>query len=164
MSITAHFDRLHRYNAWADRHLLASMLNADHSLIPERALMLFAHTQTARLTWYTRISGGDTSQIELFPHAPISACLPLLEAADAQWLRLRPALKDDAIDQPIRYKDSMGTEFSTPLIDALTQVFDHNTYHRAQIISLIKAGGIELPSPVPTYISFWREDNKAKQA
>ncbi len=58
----------------------------------------------------------------------------------------------------ITYNNTKGDTFTTSLEDILIQVFNHGTYHRAQIAHDLRHNSLE---PVNTdYITFVRESTK----
>lgn len=61
-----------------------------------------------------------------------------------------------ALAEIIVYANTKGEAFQTAIHDIMIQVFNHGTYHRAQIACNLRQGGLE---PVNTdYITFVRQN------
>ena len=65
-------------------------------------------------------------------------------------------LEEPLVDRAsVRYRNSRGEEFHTPVGDLLTHVLMHGAYHRGQIAASVRRAGGE---PAATdYIAFTRE-------
>ena len=65
---------------------------------------------------------------------------------------------DDDIRKVISYKDLKGNEYSQPLFQLMQHLVNHSTYHRGQIVTMLRQLGAK---PVATdFVAFLREKNK----
>jgi uncharacterized damage-inducible protein DinB len=65
-------------------------------------------------------------------------------------------LNESAFDHMVEYYDSKKQPYKTAIYECLVQVFNHGTYHRGQIVSMMRAlGATKLPST--DYIAFKRK-------
>ena len=64
------------------------------------------------------------------------------------------------LEVPIRYRNTKGQEFATPVLDILTHVVIHGAYHRGQIAKCIgRCGGVAVNTD---FITFAREVEPAR--
>ncbi|GGD50751.1 hypothetical protein GCM10010911_05360 [Paenibacillus nasutitermitis] len=72
------FKQLH----WANERILEHLLTqADN----KQAMRLFAHILHSEKTWFTRLSGRDSSHIPLWPDADLSDCSRLVDENNANF-------------------------------------------------------------------------------
>ena len=65
---------------------------------------------------------------------------------------------DDDIRKVISYEDLKGNEYSQPLFQLMQHLVNHSTYHRGQIVTMLRQLGVK---PVATdFVAFLREKNK----
>lgn len=156
MTLLEHLLRMTRFGMWADAGLLATLKSSDAAKLPQRCTNLFAHMQAARAMWMSRMDGSPTAGIELFPEASVADCEALLARANEQWAKLAPTLNDAEIERVLEFANTKGDRFATPLRDALIQLCDHGSYHRAQIIASLKEASLDIPSPPPNFLVYIR--------
>lgn len=144
-------NRLCEYNNWANS-LLFNALTANFSTVPESCILLFSHIVNAQTIWVCRIN-GTLPDVGVWQLHNSEACKMLLEKSANQLLEITGKLKPkDA--EVIRYTTSTGDYYETSVFDILLHVFNHGTYHRAQIAKEMKLHNIK---PVGTdYIQFVR--------
>ena len=137
----ADFPRRFRFHAWAtDR--LANVLPADGA---EAARIPLAHALVADRVWMRRLQGEPTDGIVLWPDLDVAACRALARRnAEAYAVYLRQL--DDA-DERVRYTNSTGAAFETPVRDVLDHVLLHAAHHRGQASAALRRAGIA-PPPV----------------
>jgi uncharacterized damage-inducible protein DinB len=146
-----HFARLVQHLEWADQRALTSLRSAANP--PARALETYAHILGSEHVWLSRLYGMPP-RFAVWPSLTLVECEALAAENAAQYRKLVDALTDDALERGITYKNSTGDQFTSTVEDILTHVFMHGSYHRAQIASLVRAGGAT-PSPTD-YIFFTR--------
>ena len=138
------------YNNWANSTLLAA-LKTHTGVLPQSCVNLFSHIMNAQMIWLYRINGQQPI-VSVWQEHNLETCSALL-AESGQGL----AAIENPEDHPlhlIQYRNSAGTAFETAVPDILLHVFNHGTYHRAQIAKEMKQHGID---PVNTdYIQFVR--------
>ncbi|WP_316815410.1 DinB family protein [Pedobacter nyackensis] len=140
-----------KYNNWANS-LLLDVLKANADSIPESCISLFSHIVNAQTIWLCRIK-GIASNVAVWQLNDLETCGRLMEESanglsDLEYLEM--------IDTPvIKYTTSNGDYYETSVSDILLHVFNHGTYHRAQIAKEMKMHNIK---PVNTdYIQFVRQ-------
>ena len=113
---------------------------------------MLLHMMTAPNVWLATWSGGATDGLpDVSPRI-----VRTLADVEATWPRVHDAIgaflagvEPADLDKPLRFVRD-GREFSTSLGDSITHVFDHATYHRGQLNTMVKQGG-----GTPIRASFW---------
>jgi uncharacterized damage-inducible protein DinB len=139
-----------RYNNWANSILLDALV-ANSSLVPESSILLFSHIVNAQTRWISRIN-GTTPSFGVWQLHDLETCRILLEESANGLTQLEQM--ENIGDQIIKYSTTTDVHFETSIADILLHVFNHGTYHRAQIAKEMKQHNIQ---PVSTdYIQFVR--------
>lgn len=112
---------------------------------------LFSHILNAQHIWAYRISGEkplygvwDIHQKESFEQISID-----------NFKRIRNILKAGSLEKQITYSNSRNVEFENQIDQILFHLFNHSTYHRGQVVTLLKKEGFE--PPVTDYIILKRD-------
>jgi len=144
---------LYEYDIWIDRKLLeviglvnkeidmkdlGSSLGGIHSTI--------VHILSADNIWLARWTGKTT--------APLKAVdIPTDEVFKKQWDAYHcemnnfvRGLGQDTLDQPLPYTDVKGNTFSHPLCQKMQHKVNHSTYHRGQVVTLLRQRGEKVVS------------------
>ncbi|KIO78727.1 hypothetical protein TH53_02165 [Pedobacter lusitanus] len=139
-----------KYNNWANSLLFEALL-ANSSSLPESCISLFSHIVNAQTIWACRIN-GITPNVSVWQLHELEYCKVLLEESADKLAKMEYL---ETTDSPvIKYRISTGDYFETSVPDILLHVFNHGTYHRAQIAKEMKLHNIK---PVNTdYIQFVR--------
>ena len=151
-----YFIRLFNY----DKHMnlqLADIITKAGG--PGDSVKLMAHLLSAQQVWFARCSGGSNTGRILWPDNWTPDMLPnIIEENSQDWLSLLSTLTPADFDKIISYQNMQGDQFETRLSDILTQVTNHGTHHRAQIVQQLKLAGVEY-LPFTDYIAYIRTYN-----
>lgn len=147
-----YIERLLRSVAWADRQVIAAV--RDNPAAQPEAVPLLAHLLAAEHVWLSRMEQREP-RLAVWPQLTVAECAALAGENAAGYTALLGRLSDSDLSQPIRYRNTKGQEFVTPLLDILTQVVIHGAYHRGQIANAIGRSGV--PAVNTDYITFARE-------
>lgn len=141
-----------RYNNWANALLLDTLM-ASSGTVSESCILLFSHIVNAQTIWFKRIK-GMTPGVSVWQNNELNTCKLMLEESA---YALSEICKGDLEHMPIiKYTISTGQQYETAVSDILLHVFNHGTYHRAQIAKEMKLQNIK---PVNTdYINFVRNN------
>jgi uncharacterized damage-inducible protein DinB len=154
---------LYAYNRWANRRVLdaAARLSPEQlsrdlgSSFPSVRETL-AHVLAAEWVWLTRWRGSSP------PGLPESWDLSSLEVVRAQWAEVEAdqrafveGLDEAALDRVVAYRDTRGTPYENPLGQLLRHVVNHSTYHRGQVITMLRQLGAE--AVATDYVVYLRE-------
>ncbi|CAM3999130.1 Uncharacterized damage-inducible protein DinB (forms a four-helix bundle) [Pedobacter westerhofensis] len=139
-----------KYNNWANS-LLLNTLVTHSDVLPESCIKLFSHIVNAQIIWLCRINGVQP-QVTVWELHEIEACSLLLNVSSNELSELDyPETAESPI---IKYANSTGDFYETSVADILLHIFNHGTYHRAQIAKEMKINNLK---PINTdYIQFIR--------
>jgi uncharacterized damage-inducible protein DinB len=116
---------------------------------------LFAHLVAAERVWLLRLSGEGAEAPPIWPDWSLKRVAAVVADNARDYQQFVATLSATDVEWYVEYKNSQGVLFSTRIIDILTHVALHGSYHRGQITMTLRAGGI---TPVNTdYITFVRE-------
>jgi uncharacterized damage-inducible protein DinB len=147
-----HLQRLYQHMVWADTRILECLRSAPE----QRSVRLFAHLLAAEQVWLARLREQDSSALPIWPELSLEECAALAEQSRAEYARYLALLPEAVLSSTVTYRNSKGAEFTTSVVDILTHVALHGSYHRGQIASAVRASGAE---PVNTdFISFVRAE------
>lgn len=157
------FRTLYEFNSWANRRTLDSCAQ----LTPEQFTRdiassyrsvrdTLAHIYGAEWVWFERWMGRIPSAL------PSAADFPDLATLRARWDELDrnrqayiKSLTAGDLQRIIKYKNTKGTPFEGQLEPMLNHVLYHGTYHRGQVVTLLRQLGAK---PTTTdLIAFYRE-------
>ena len=160
---TATIRNLYEYDRWANARLLGVVtrlrselftknLGSSHASIRDT----LSHILGAEWIWLERWKGNSPKAL-LDPKE-----FPTVDALRARWRRLEKdqadflrGLSDERLQAALRYTTTEGTPFAQPLWQLMTHVVNHSTYHRGQVITMLRQVGAE---PVSTdLVLFFRE-------
>jgi len=159
-----------QYNLWADLRTL----DACSSLTPEQFTRSIsssfssvrdtvAHLYGAEWVWNERIQGRSPAALNpgsIFPD--FASVRAKLEEMDRYYIDYVSRLTQKDLEQVIHYKAFDGKEYSNPLWQSLHQLTNHASYHRGQVVTLLRQLGAK---PVSTdLIGYYRELAAAARA
>ncbi len=155
------------YNYWArDR-----VLDAVATITPEQFIRpmgnsftsvrdTVAHICAAEHIWITRLKGENPRGL-LKPER-----LGDVDAARKEWAELEGEMRDqlarfgpEAVELTIEYQDLRGNDQADVLWQILQHVVNHGTYHRGQIITMLRQLDATPPKSMDL-IAFYRERSR----
>ncbi|QNF32687.1 damage-inducible protein DinB [Adhaeribacter swui] len=143
------------YTSWANQRVLETLEKIGDQ-VPATALHLFSHLLNAEVIWLSRIQRLD-SPVQVFDDHTLTECRRIHESTFERFIGLADATPEE-LEAEVTYRTSKGEPFSNSLEDILLQIFNHGTYHRAQIARDLRQNGLE---PVNTdYITYVRQSVK----
>jgi uncharacterized damage-inducible protein DinB len=134
--------RLADYEQWANRVVIDALDSVTKP--PQRAVELMSHILSVQQVWMSRVT-GEVSYVAIWEGIPIAW---MGETSDRNFRRLKDFLEresDESLNRLISYTNSAGQPFESPVIDILTHLSQHATYHRGQIVQLIRPQLAEAP-------------------
>ena len=150
-NVLSTLENLAAYNNWATSRLLQHLENIANE-IPETSRQLLSHIINAQVIWLSRLENIPVL-LPLFEIHTLDQCRELHETTSEQ-LQEYAGLGPDELAVEIIYTNTKGEEFSTSVQDILIQVFNHGTYHRAQVARDLRQHNLE---PINTdYITYVR--------
>lgn len=154
---------LYEYNSWANQRTLG----ACASLTPEQFTRDMGSSFRSIRDTLAHIYGAEWLWLERWneripPGLPSAADFPDLATLRARWTEhdrnLRAyvsSLTPATLQRVIKYKNTRGTPYEGAIEPMLAHVVNHGTYHRGQVVTLLRQLGA---NPVATdLIAFHRE-------
>lgn len=132
----------------ADREATSRVVRALGAMDrpPEKALERMAHVVAAGELWLCRCDPeAQERPDEVFPRWGIGEIGERSERLATRWSSWIAALVDTRLHQPVRYQALDGEWWESRLVEVLTHVANHATYHRGQCATDIARAGGEAP-------------------
>jgi len=158
---------LYRFNAWAQRRMFeaTSKLSQDeltrdlkNSFPSVRDTLV--HMVGAEWVWLTRWHGTSPTAF------PAAESLLTNQDLSARWEQINAeretyllSLDDAGLDRVVEYTSFAGKQFAFPLWQMLRHVVNHASYHRGQIMTMLRQLG---HTPIQTdMVLMYQEEQKA---
>jgi uncharacterized damage-inducible protein DinB len=136
--VYSHFLRLLAYNVWANNIVFEALKSQDGN--PEM-WGKFSHLLLAEKVWQSRLNGVAYTGQGIFDLVAEAEIFQLMQNNEWGWREIIQA--DSDFGKKISYKLLNGSEGNSTLSDILTHIFNHGTYHRAQIATLMRQHGLQ---------------------
>lgn len=152
------------YNLWANRKFVSFLEKADtevlDTVIPssfDTIKKTLVHIWDAEYIWCKRLKG---IYVESWPGDAFTGSNDeLFKAFISQSEELRDYVKqspEQMLSNNFSYKTLDGREFTNSVYDTLIHVFNHSTYHRGQIVTILRNTGFTRLDSTD-YITYIRE-------
>jgi len=150
------------YNAWANELLLQTIRPLGQELQQQQVVSSFPslyatvlHLLDANSIWWQRLKLQE--QI-LVPSATFSGSFDELAAQlqkqDRQWLEWIESASKPMLEHVFKYQNTKRESFKQPVWEMLQHLFNHGTYHRGQLVTLLRQLGVQ-KIPQTDYVA-WR--------
>ena len=146
MNLADYIRRQFAYDAWANHEVLAVIRAAGGE--DKRSLQLMSHILAAERVWLERLKKQPQS-IPVWPEPNLAQCDAEAATLSQLWFEFLDLITAGDVSQTITYKNSKGEEWTSTIVDVLTHVVMHSTYHRGQIASHMRERG-----QAPSYTDF----------
>ena len=103
-------------------------------------------------TWSTLTPGGVPATKEVETVAALKSFAESIEQERQGFLR---GLDEDVLHARLQFSDMAGTPYSEPLVHLMQHLVNHGTYHRGQVITMLRQVGAETAALDMLY--FFRE-------
>jgi uncharacterized damage-inducible protein DinB len=151
--------KLAKYNQWANSKLVTLLYSKAPDFIEKEIASsfptikhTFLHIADAEVIWHSRLSNTA------FPELPSKTGKSIECINESNKLLVDfISSKDDAyFAQSTLYKNLKGEEFTNLNQAILMHVFNHATFHRGQIVSMLRNAGFKGPVESTDFITYER--------
>jgi uncharacterized damage-inducible protein DinB len=160
--------RLLEYTVWANHRVMrvAATLSVDdfkRDLGSSHGGVrgTLAHTMGAEWIWLERFKGvSPTRGLDESEFADIVALRDrwtLIEEHRADWFR---SLREADAAAPVEFRTLAGVAYRTPLWQLLQHVANHSSYHRGQVVTMLRQLGART---VSTDLLLWDREREAEK-
>lgn len=158
---------LHAYNAWANNRIFEALA----PLSPEQYMQDMKGSHGGIHPTLVHMVGAEKIWLERFQGSPqpflASDALPSLAAVKEVWEKVGfdtakwlGTMTDKKLQETFTMKTLKGDTFTHIVWQAFQHLVNHSTYHRGQIITMMRQLGVKPPGT--DLILFYRETAKAK--
>ena len=158
MDAIGHYQKLLRYDRWANREVLEALraasagsdahTEAASEEVLEEFLRRLAHILGAEWLWLARLNvSGEAAGV--WPELTLDQCARQIEGLGSVWEGYLRELAEAGLSQTITYTNSKGEPWQSRIDDVLTHVVMHSAYNRGQIALEMRAAGLN-----PAYTDF----------
>ncbi len=152
-----------RYERWANEKLLSVALGLSEEQQQQEMKSSFPsihktwlHIWDASSIWWQRMQEHEQVLVpSLTFHPTMKDITNGLLQQNAQWIEWINDLEEVAMEKMLSYKNMKGDPFQQPVKDILLHLNNHGTYHRGQLVSMLRQVGVEM-IPQTDYILFSR--------
>jgi len=148
------------YNIWANNKLIDNLLEHDDELLNHELVGSYStiratvlHIWFAEIGWLSRLkeNAWDTKKVKLFKGTN--------KELFREWQNTSEAFKnfvsEAALEKEIPF-DHKGKHFSIPTREIIQTVFNHGSYHRGQVVMMMRQLGVSKIAQTD-YIEWVRE-------
>src|SRR5690606_26402270 len=127
------------YNIWANNRLL-NHIDQLPGEAPAHALKLFSHVLNAQAIWIARMT-DTVCPVKVWQEHNLEQLRTLHEDTSNRLYDLLKNADIEEFNREIKYTNSQGMEYTNRVCDIFTHVFNHCTYHRAQVATNLRQNG-----------------------
>ncbi len=138
-----------KYNLWANDRIVNCILEAGEdkadlelvSSFPTIRKTLY-HVWDAETIWLKRLHGESifTWPSKDFKGSLADAAIEMADT-DRRFIAFAEAINETALLTVLNYKNTKGDDFSTPIYQMIMHCMNHSTYHRGQLVTMLRTAG-----------------------
>jgi uncharacterized damage-inducible protein DinB len=143
--------QLAAYNTWANNLLLATVSNLTEEQQQAEVkssfpglYKTFLHLLDAESIWWQRMKLLEKIEVPSKGFNGDMQALSLrLQQQDKQWQEWVSGANEQVLQHEFIYYNSRKERFKQPVYQMLLHLFHHGTYHRGQVVTMLRQLGIE---------------------
>lgn len=160
-------EQLTAYTIWANKKMIDCINNLSDEQINREISSSFSsiyktllHMLDAESIWWQRLKLQEhiTRPSDSFT-GPFFELTKKLEAQSSQWEKWVKAATETQLLHVFAYQNTKKEQFKQPVCEMLVHIFNHNTYHRGQLVTMIRQLGYE-KIPQTDYIVYSRDKTR----
>jgi uncharacterized damage-inducible protein DinB len=146
-----YFCNLAKYNLWANdtiQNWLSSIDEAQWNMTIESSFTSIKdtciHVVSAEHIWHERLIKKENPEwLAEQLNCSKAELIEIWKKASMNLLSYTENIADEALEKLLYYKRINGEEFEQPIHDILIHVFNHSTYHRGQLVTMLRQAGFQ---------------------
>lgn len=153
---------LFTYNAWANRRIFDAVAPLPTEAYTRDLKSSFAsihdtlaHIVGAERLWLARWRGEPGTLMKGADFPSLADVRKAWDGVEAERAKYLGALTTPMLTKEITIKPTSGGQYVHRLIETLQHAVDHSSYHRGQIVTMMRQVGVKPPST--GLIGFYRE-------
>ena len=157
------FQRYAAYNLWANRIIVEQVNQLSEEQIHKEIVSSFTsiyktilHMMDVESVWWQRLKLAEHVE---WPGKNFNGDLEELSKrllqSSQQWEEWVRSANEANVTHVFAYQNSKKEQFKQPVFEMLLQLFNHQTYHRGQLVTILRQLGIE-KIPATDFIVFSR--------
>jgi uncharacterized damage-inducible protein DinB len=162
MSVKELLHRYARFNQWAHKRLL-DLINSlgseqQHAAVASSFDSLYKtvfHVWEAESLWLGRLKQAPVKLSGDPFNGSMEKLSQALETTDRQWVEWFSIKEDSQLTEVLHYTNKAGQPFDQPFDLLLMHIFNHNTYHNGQLVTMLRALGV-VTIPATDFIAWTR--------
>lgn len=148
------FQQLFEYDAWASAHVLDAVANLTAEEFTRDLGSSFpsvrdtlVHLVFAEWVWFRRWQ-GESPRVVFNPaeYADVAAVRARLSEVERERAEFVASLDESSLNETLAYTNTRGEEWRYPLAWMMQHVVNHSTYHRGQVVTMLRQLGKSAPS------------------
>jgi len=153
------------YNIWANKRIIDTLLQLDEKQIDQKIESSFPsigktvyHLWSAEYIWLQRLQLAEQPVwVEgVFNGSFKEACALWQDVSLELRKFVADQYEDKSFSHVLQYYDRKKQSFKTPVCDVLMHLLNHATYHRGQLITMMRQCGVT-KIPGTDFITFTRK-------
>jgi len=143
--------QLSAYHLWADKLLLSCINGLPGEMHQKEVRSSFPslyktvlHIWSAESIWWQRMKLQERIIVpaDSFTGSMLEASNELMQL-DKLWNEWIHAAQERHLEHVFQYQNMSGQQFKQPMYQMLLHLFNHGTYHRGQLVTILRQLGIE---------------------
>jgi uncharacterized damage-inducible protein DinB len=134
------------YNLWATSSLITTIKNlpekVQHAEVKSSFPSLYKtilHLLDAEIIWWNRLNSDEITDVtnRRF-HGELSDIALQLHQYQSRWFDRILAIEEKDFYNEVSYNNLKGEAFTQPVYQILLHIFNHGSYHRGQLITMLQ--------------------------
>ncbi|MFN8244497.1 MAG: DinB family protein [Ferruginibacter sp.] len=139
------------YNAWANQKLqecISNLSDAEiHKEIPSSFSSIYKtlkHMWFAEEAWWYRLKLVENPQVEAQQfEGSYTELIQKLNRQSAMWKEWVDNASLPQLEHEFIYRNYKNEQYKQPVYEMLMHLFNHGTYHRGQLVTLLRQLGVD---------------------
>lgn len=140
------------YNVWANKLIIDAIMKLEEAQVDMEITSSFSslrktvyHVWSAEYIWLQRLELAERPVwIESdFDGTFLTVCDDWQKVSESLKAFTEKQFDDNALTHVLQYYDRKKNSHKTPVFQVLLHVFNHSTYHRGQLVTMLRQAGLK---------------------